>query len=466
MSNSYREALAFMEGLLTFGWKLGNERFTALCDAMGNPQNQYAVVHVTGTKGKGSTTAMAAGILTAAGHKTGGYFSPYVFDVRERVQTDGRRIGGKRFADIVARAQPYLTAIAATELGQTTEFELKTLIGFEEFALQHAEYACIEVGIGGRLDATNIVRPTACVITNIGLDHTHILGDTHELIAGEKAGIIKAGVPCFTACDHPGALRVISNRAAELDAPLMNVRRGPAGVPTGTTAAVHWEPAEFGTRSCSEQCGGFRVATQSAVYEIPGMALVGEYQRLNAACAIAAAETALRRHSGEVLQPEPVAEALAKVALPGRFSVYKGPGTPWIVMDGAHNALAAKSLTGPLYEFRTRYEVGKTAVVMGMLTGHDPEPVAAELLRGASLAVACAPKWKRALPAAELGACIQGIAESTEIVPDVKRAVRRAIGVCSPQDLLLISGSFYTVGECNPGWLKRSFGASEVRDLF
>jgi dihydrofolate synthase / folylpolyglutamate synthase len=462
MSYSYEEALSYMNGLMTFGWKLGNERFSALCAALGDPQDRSRVVHVTGTKGKGSTTALAAGILNSSGRKTGGYFSPYVFDVRERVQTSGKPITKRRFAEIVREVRPHLEAIAATELGQTTEFELKTLIGFMEFAYRRAEYACIEVGIGGRLDATNIVKPTACVITNIGLDHTQILGDTHELIAFEKAGIIKPGIPVVTACEHAGALEVIRNRAAEMSAPLSQVFDGQAHRPTGGPQMVTWEPIPDADGMVSLESGGLQIATHRAVYKIPRMALRGHYQRVNAACALAAVEEAVFRAEGTLLDPLAAAEGLAGTTLPGRFSVYKGADTPWIVMDGAHNALAAEALRAPLAEFRERHSIHNTAVVIGMLTGHDPEPVAQKLLHGAELAVVCAPDWKRAYAAQELYDRVQGIANHTEIARSVKAAVRRAIACSTPQDLVLISGSFYTVGECSPAWLRRTFSAHEA----
>src|SRR5579862_460286 len=165
----YESALNYMQGLVRFGWKLGNERFTELCARLGNPQDRYRVVHVAGTKGKGSTTALASAILQEAGFRVGAYYSPYVYDVRERVQVNAEMISQEQFAELVTLARPHIEEIAGTELGQVTEFELKTLVGFLHFARLNVQYACIEVGIGGRLYATNIVNPAVTVITNIGL---------------------------------------------------------------------------------------------------------------------------------------------------------------------------------------------------------------------------------------------------------------------------------------------------------
>ena len=195
----FDEALAFMQGRLRLGVKLGNERFLALLARLGDPQDRLRVIHVAGTKGKGSTTAMAAAVLQAAGYKVGAYLSPYVYDVRERIQVNGEMIPRADFARWVSEIRPHVEALEATEHGPTTEFELKTAVGLCWLAEQSVDYAVLEVGLGGRLDATNVVsRPLVTVITNIGLDHVELLGETLGEIAREKAGIVKPGVPCVT----------------------------------------------------------------------------------------------------------------------------------------------------------------------------------------------------------------------------------------------------------------------------
>ena len=221
----FDEALGYMQGRLRLGVKLGNDRFLALLERMGRPQEKLRVIHIGGTKGKGSTTAMTAGILQAAGYKVGAYLSPYVYDVRERVQINGEMISREDFARWVTAVRPHVEALEQTELGPTTEFELKTAVGLCYFAEQAVDYAVLEVGLGGRLDATNIIaRPLVTVITNIGLDHTEILGDTLGAIAGEKAGIVKPGVPCVTGVPVGGeAWAVIARVCAERGARLVNI---------------------------------------------------------------------------------------------------------------------------------------------------------------------------------------------------------------------------------------------------
>ena len=221
----FDEALAYMQGRLRLGTKLGNERFLALLHRLGDPQERLRVVHIAGTKGKGSTTAMVANILQAAGHTVGMYLSPYVYDVRERVQINGEMISRAHFARWVTVIRPHIEALEKTDLGPTTEFELKTAVGLCYFAERAVDYAVLEVGLGGRLDATNVVsRPLVTVITNIGLDHTELLGETLGEIAAEKAGIVKPGVPCITGVPVGGeAWDVIARICEERGAPLTAV---------------------------------------------------------------------------------------------------------------------------------------------------------------------------------------------------------------------------------------------------
>ncbi|MCS6777100.1 MAG: folylpolyglutamate synthase/dihydrofolate synthase family protein [Chloroherpetonaceae bacterium] len=444
---NFEEALQYMSGLLRLGWKLGNDRFEALCARMGRPQDRYRILHVAGTKGKGSTTALAAAILHACGYRVGGYFSPYVYDVCERVQVNGEPIPREAFARLVTEARPHIEALAQTELGQTTEFELKTLIGFLYFAEQNVDYACVEVGLGGRLDATNVVRPDVTVITNIGLDHMEQLGDTHALIAAEKAGIIKPGIPCFTATGHPDALEVITRVAAERQAPLTRVV--PADPDTPLNAPEACQRVRWSVPGNAPHTGTVTIATPRAVYRDLPMRMGGIYQRANAACAVAAVEEALAQE-GRSLPEEAVRTALAHTALPGRLTVLRMPDGPLIVLDGAHNEMAAQALSEPVQALRQQHQIRRILLVIGMLGGHDPEGVLAALAPHAEHIFVCQPRWKRALPAEELARVARRFTRRVKCVPDVLEAVRAALALSTPEDMLLITGSFYTVGEVPP----------------
>ena len=288
----FDEALGYLHGRLRLGEKYGNARFEALLERLGSPHARLNAVHIAGTKGKGSTTVMAASMLQASGYQVGAYFSPYVYDVRERVQINGEPISREDFARYVTFIRPHIEALEQTELGPTTEFELKTAIGFCYFAERQVDYAVIEVGLGGRLDATNVLpRPLVTVITNIGYDHMELLGDTLGLIAGEKAGIVKPGVPCVTGVPIGGeADLVISRICAERNAPLVYVETGP----------------ENGA-----------IQTPRRVLANVELGLRGAFQQANAAVAVAALD-AIAPESLPPLTETAVRIGLKRAWLPGR----------------------------------------------------------------------------------------------------------------------------------------------------
>jgi dihydrofolate synthase / folylpolyglutamate synthase len=428
----FPEALTYMQGLRRFGIKLGNERFEALLRRLGNPHQGYGIAHVAGTKGKGSTTAMIAAILRAHGFRVGGYYSPYVYDVRERVQVDGEMIPPDEFASLVTEIAPHVEALKQTPYGDTTEFELKTAVGFRYFADRQVDYAAIEVGIGGRLDATNVVTPLVSVITNIGLDHTHILGDTHAKIAREKAGIIKPGVPCVTATEEPSALAVIEEVAADRGATLIQVSEGAPRTTPGTHE-IRWSGGDMLT-----------IQTASRTYDGLRLRLRGSWQWVNAACAVGAVE-AIAQDKGFEVNEEAIREGLAKAYLPGRMEVVQE--RPTVVMDGAHNAMAAEALAGEVRRFAYR----SLLLVVGVATGHDPRGILAALGPLADRVFATQPTWIKGLPAAEIAAIARDYCASVETITPPIAAARAALSEAGPEDLVLITGSFYVVGDVHPG---------------
>jgi len=291
------------------------------------------------------------------------------------------------------------------------------------------------------MDATNIVHPVVTVITNIGLDHTEILGDTHAKIAVEKAGIIKPGIRCITATHNPDALEAIRQIASERGSPLTLVQSGDTSGRTGTADLVVWsvdeEACEFGPVS---------IATAENTYARLTMAMGGLYQRENAACAVAAAEAACADR-GSALRPEAVRRALACTELPGRLTIRRIVGGPLLVLDGAHNALAATALASAISSLRLTHSIRETRLVIGMVGGHAPEGVLAALAPGASLVIACSPSWKRAQPAETIANAAKPHCADVRIIESVPEAVQAAIEDAGSDTLVLVTGSFYTVGE-------------------
>jgi dihydrofolate synthase/folylpolyglutamate synthase len=425
---NFDEALGYMQGRLRLGVKLGNERFQALLTRLGNPQNQLRVVHIAGTKGKGSTTAMAASILQTAGAKVGMYLSPYVYDVRERIQINGEMISCEDFARWVTAIQPHIEALEATEFGPTTEFELKTAVGLCYFAEQAVEYAVLEVGLGGRLDATNVIsRPLVTVITNIGLDHMELLGETLGEIAGEKAGIVKSGIPCVTGVPVGGeAWGVISKICAERGAPLLAVT-----------------PPQTGTQ-------GMVLTTPRRQVTVGALRLRGAYQAQNAATALAALD-AVAEEALPTLTDDVVRRGLESAWVPGRLEQVREH--PTVVLDVAHNEMSAQVLADAL---RDQYGADKRRLflVVGLSRHHDPDPFLAPLAALHPWALIAAQPGFRPRPALDVAAAARRHDfPNVQIVESgVTDAVRSALSQAGPDDLICITGSFYTVGDVPPAF--------------
>lgn len=428
----YQDAIQFVTDLRTFGIKLGNERMQHLATALGNPELDYGVAHVAGTKGKGSTTVMVASILQRHGFRVGSYFSPFVYDIRERIQCNGEMIPREEFARAVEEIAAIALPLADTHHGILTEFEMKTLMAFLHFRRTRCRFAAIEVGMGGRLDATNIVVPEVTVITNIGLDHTQYLGDTHALIAAEKAGIIKPGVQCFTATDEPSALEVITETARLRGAPLQLVR------PYDLASAddVTWKPTP----------DGLTVETRERRYTGIRPRLQGDFQYPNAACAVAAVEVVARRN-GFTIQPEAVVQGIADAWLPGRLQ--QAHTDPLVLLDGAHNQMAARSLRHALGQCR----YGNLHLVVGMIVGHDADEILSELAPPAHTVYATQPTWDRRQPAEHIAEVARRYCPRVVVVPSPLEATRAAMAAALTGDLVLVTGSFYTLGDVRPDQL-------------
>lgn len=381
---TYRDAIEFLSALRVFGQQLGLDTMRDLLARMGNPHEHLRFLHIAGTNGKGSAAAMCQAVLTTAGYRSGLYTSPHLISFCERIQMDGRQIAEADLARILGEMRPLLDAAPR----HPTLFEVATAIALQYFHEQQTDVVVLEAGLGGRLDATNVVTPLVSIITNIGFDHTQYLGDTLAKIAAEKAGIIKPGIPVVTAA-HGEALDVIRRVCAEQNAPLTVVTNGINRTP-----------------------------------------LVGAHQAMN--CAVA--EAALRA-SGLKITDRQMRDGLARTRWPGRFDIVRRD--PLLILDGAHNPHGAQALADTVREQLTGKEL---ALILGILRDKDYQSVC-RILAPLAKRVFCVPvASERSATAEEIARACQPA--KTEICTHVAEALEKTCG----QDVL-VAGSLYLVGE-------------------
>lgn len=393
------------------------DRVCRLLELMGDPHRAYPVVHITGTNGKGSVARMVTALLAARGLRAGTYTSPHLERVNERMAWDGEPIGDDDLAEVIgaiADLEPLLDS-------PPTHFEILTAAAFRWFADVAVDVAVVEVGLGGRWDATNVADAQVAVLTNVSLDHAETIGPGLADIATEKAGIVKAGSTFVLAENNPALLPIFSEAGA----------------------------SELWVRGTEFRCGDNRLAHDGRIVDLftPGAAyggvylpVHGAYQGDNAAVALAAVEAFF----GAPLAPEVVAEAFAGLRLPGRLEVVSRH--PVTVLDGAHNPAGALAATAALDEAFGPAVTGRVLVV-GMLKGRDPT----EMLRcfdagRARLVVACPPPSPRALPPAEVAAAARVLGTDAEVTSSVAEAVATALALAGEQELVHVTGSLYVVG--------------------
>jgi dihydrofolate synthase/folylpolyglutamate synthase len=429
---TYPATVQFLYGLQQHGIKLGLETIRALLARVGDPHRGYPVVHIGGTNGKGSTAAMTASMLQAAGHRVGLYTSPHLVDFRERIRVDGVMIPEARVSALVE----VLREAAAPDLAPTF-FEFTTALACRYFAECRVDVAVLEVGLGGRFDATNVVTPLASAITSIGLDHEAYLGSTIEAIAFEKAGIVKPGAPVVLGRMDAPARQVIEERASHEGAPLYSLDR------------------EFRCDGDSTADCGYTGLKRA--YQHLHCPLQGRFQLDNLACALALIELA---HDGGLVVPETaVRTGLQQVAWEGRMEVL-GQG-PMIVVDGAHNPAAARVLADALADWRRAHPTGHVTLIVGMMRDKHPKEFLAPLLPLADTLILTQADLPRASTGAELRALLAEIAPSALVAPTPADAMALAKRSAAPSDLICVTGSLMLVGEIKA--LFRGCSLSPVR---
>ncbi len=403
------------------------DRVHRLLSLLGNPHHKFRSVHIAGTKGKGSTAAMIESALRAAGHATGLYTSPHLHTFRERIQAHGSPIPEAGVVRLVDAMRCLLDQVPGI-----TTFEVMTALALAWFADQEIEWAVLEVGLGGRLDATNAVTPIVSVITPISLDHTAILGDTLAQIASEKAGIIKNSVPVVSAPQTVEALDVIQAASEKMGAPLVLVGRD------WTWQGGRADLDGQALRIRDQHDGGFDV----------WLPLLGAHQAVNAATAVAALD--LVSWAGARVDITAIREGLRTVQWPGRFEVLSR--APLLVVDSAHNGDSARKLMIALKEY---CQFRRLLMVMGASADHATPEVLQALLAEASLAIATKTRHPRAASPEWLQARAAELNLRMEASESVAQALDRVLSEAGPDDLICCAGSVFVAAEAREAWFAR-----------
>ena len=409
---TYQEALTYIHSVNWTFCKPGLDRIETLCAGLGDPQKNLKFIHVAGTNGKGSFCAMTASILTAAGYRTGLFTSPYIRRFNERMMVDGQEIADEVLADLTARVKP----VADGMTDKPTEFELITAIAFLYFQQMGCDYVVLETGMGGRLDATNLIdNPILTVITGIGLDHTAYLGDTIETIAAEKAGICKPGVPVLYGGDEEAA-PVIRARAEMLECPYYRVDRSALQV-----AAYALDGTRF----------------TYPPYTDLSLSLLGTYQPDNAAAVLTA--VTLLQDAGLSIPETAVRRGLATVTWPGRFEILSRD--PLAIFDGAHNA---QGIAAAVDSIRHYFGDQKVYVLTGVLEDKDYRTIAADLAGVAARCFVLTPDNPRALSGDVYAALLEGLGVPATAYGSAGEAYAAARDAARDGTPLLCLGSLYT----------------------
>lgn len=437
----YLESIAYLHSLTDYEVKrvrrytpeaFSLSRIERLLDALGNPHRRFQSVHIAGTKGKGSTAAMVESCLRAAGYRTGLYTSPHLHTFRERIRVAGDEIERDEVVALVEELRPLVD-----RRPDLTTFEVITAMGFLYFARSDVELAVVEVGLGGRLDATNVLRPEVAVITSISLDHTYLLGDTLGEIAREKGGIIKPGIPTVSAPQRAEAIQAIEAISRSRDARLIEIRRdwdfdaGPADQQGQT----------FTVRRVTD--GG---SPLDGEYWIP---LLGRHQLENAATAVATLN--LLREAGLDVPVQAVEKGLREVQWPGRLEILSQD--PLVVVDCAHNPYSARTLRQALEEW---FPDRGWVMIYGASADKDIAGMLEALLPISDYTIVTRADHPRAMAPIELADIVADVGGGAEVSLNVRKSLDRALAMMDPDNGLLATGSIFLVADLREAWAQHA----------
>ena len=440
----YKAALAYIEEFIDYERspdfsrqaRLYNlNRISLLLERLGNPHDRLQVIHIAGSKGKGSTAALIASVLTQAGYKTGLFTSPHLITPRERCRIDGDLISKADVACYIEKLKPAIETVSTSEFGRVSFFEIYTALAFSYFADKATDFAVIEVGLGGRLDATNVVTPVATVITPIGLEHTAILGETYTEIASEKAEIIKQKCPLALAPQHPEARTVFEKVASERNAPIV-------------------EPKDVVGRDCCASSSRlvrnadglpvaqeFDVETDSESYPQLTMPLLGHHQFINATTAVTAIECL--KQKGYIVPKASVYAGFKNVQWHGRIQRIRS--SPIVVLDGAHSPASMEALCSTL---RQSFRYDRVTFIVSLMRDKNLTAIGNIVSQTADFVIATQVlNNPRVMSAEEILDAWENTCKKISACSTPEKAITRALSGASPTDLICITGSLYLVGQ-------------------
>jgi dihydrofolate synthase/folylpolyglutamate synthase len=414
---AYDDALLWLFKLQRFGVKLGLDNVRELLGQLGDPHEKFKSIHVAGTNGKGSVCTFLSSALKEAGYKVGMYTSPHVVRYNERMQINGEEISDERVMEYIDRIRPIAEEMGEDPTDHPTFFEFTTASGFLYFADEAVDIAVVEVGMGGRLDATNVITPEVSVITHLALEHTEHLGKTLERIAKEKAGIIKPGVPVISAEENPVIRETCKERGCEL---------------TVVEADYPYERISFDTSGQS-----LWIVEPSREFEIP---LLGSYQLQNAATAYAALDVLC---SGQFDVPEEaIRRGFKEARWPARFEVVRE--NPTVIIDSSHNPDGMENLRDALAETTKNSRI---TFVVGMMSDKDVSPMLEAIAPVAGRIICTKPNYWRAMDPEEIGRKAKRYINEVEVAPRVPEAIERAVALSNDDDVVCITGSIFMAGD-------------------
>ena len=424
-SMEYSEAIKYLYNLKIFGMSLGLERIEYLLKTLGSPHKGMRIVHVAGTNGKGSVAAMLTSVLQAAGYKVGLFTSPHLTDFEERIVVNQKKISRDRLSALVDRIKPIAEEMVHGDTFEhPTFFEIATAMALKHFYEEKVDFAVLEVGLGGRLDATNVVTPEVSVITTIALDHTHVLGTTLEAVAREKAGIIKPGVPVVTGIEDEDLLEMFKNISHEKNSLLHSTK----------------EILSYTKKESNLEGQTFDIIGLGRGYENLTINLLGEHQIANAC--IAALVVDVMRKKGIAVSDTALKKGFKDVKWPARFQVVQRE--PAILLDCAHNPAGMRTLKRTLEDYFSKQRV---TLVLGIMRDKDIPGILKEIAPLAHNIIITKPKFERAAEPSVIEAEARKYSDNIVVINSVSEALSHAQRNATKYDVICVCGSIFNVGE-------------------